>query len=232
MSCGICKKDLLLYGTNNFVCDSCLDKEHFKCKCRSDQCKKLFSYNEIGGNPKKFRCYNLGEICCRMCKKKRVISKIGKLCIVCIKAESLAKKNTSKRIKKCESFRDDISKLNSEISILEQDIKEVLLGLDNIKPPSSNIKRFEKLVLTLLGYEKNIQTFLDQKDNCEKAIQHIKNELQKMARYSLIQKELFINWYAAKTFLLCGLRPEIQKYIDKPIQKIICRYILSDFHFI
>lgn len=231
MSCKICGKNLLVYGINNVACNFCINVKHFKCTC---SCGQLFSYNELRGyGIRKIKCTNIKKIICMVCKRSRhLISKNERKCISCIQNSTVNRKLLDRRIILRKELVNQIKMMNEEIEELENEVNEALLGLVNIKPPSSDIVRFGNLTTTLAGYVEDIDHWVFQKIGPETELLSIEESISILTKNSTENDKYIIDYYAAKTFLLCCLRPEIQRYIQKPVQKIICMYILSEFLFL
>lgn len=231
-NCRICGKHTKVNKSK--ICAKCLDIKYFRCHC----CDKVFSYNELIARnlqtSSMYKCFNprKEKISCRTCKKSKfLLMNYNQLCLDCTHKENALEKLGTKKLllmkehikytehmevveKICEKIRGEFTEL--------QKIEDPIASRDQIHGYDGLLRQIYNIYDVLNKEETRVIKQEISIRRLETIIADLKKEVFK-------QQKAFACYDIAKTFLLCGSRPEIAQNIQKPIQKIIAKYILQEF---
>ena len=229
--CRVCDEKKAVNKSN--VCLGCVNTKHFKCFC----CDKKFSYVELTvrnlniGSQYKCMKPRMLQNKCEGCEKfRRLLTNYNRRCLRC-----LNKDNANVKLEMAEKhLLEEYEKHNQivkQYEIARMDIKKLFTDLQRIKDPIAERIKIEGrngLLCVIGGAYASLSLVEGQSVECATTIKRIKLHIIRLQ--SEINKINIVRtcYEAAKTFLLCGLRPEIAHYIPKQIQKWIAKLILQD----
>lgn len=231
-NCRVCGKFKAL--NEQKICLDCVDVKLFKCYC----CERRFSYTELVARnlhvSSQYKCINpkITKIQCKYCNRpKYLIIKYNYHCLYCTN-----KDNFPERLKEAER-QLDIEYKKKALSIkgcenAEINIQALFIKLKQIEDPIFDQDKLKGLLNKINNEYTHLASLERQTLECMGIIKYQKdriNELQTDINNINNNKNCY---NAAKTFLLCGLRPEVVLYIPKQIQRMIVVYILKEFFLI
>lgn len=227
--CRVCGETKAI--TKPYVCSDCVNIKHFKCFC----CNQKFSYNELTARNlsirNKYKCKNpqIKQLQCSGCKKHRyLLANYNFQCIKC-----LNKNNVELAIEKTEKFLtlyyDRKKNYNEKLIIVRNKIQLMFIEVKMIDDAIGECKKLEALFSQLQCLYGELWTVEQKIAGCDAIIESSKTRI--IACQVDLQKIHNIHncYNAVRTFLLCGLRPEIARYMPKQIQREIAFNILAEF---